>query len=235
MPGDGPEGSGRNSRDLKAHWPGIKEELLAGRHQPGAVRRQPLFDPDFSERSYGFRPGRNAHQAVREAQALVGEGRPGLWKEDCPTSCWMNWTRSWRGADTPSAAMPTTATSTCGPGGPERVLASVTRYLHRRLKLEANLGKSAVDRPWKRKYLGYSMTSHRAPRLRVAPQSVGRFKAKLRELFRSGWGRNLRRFIQDLTPAMRGWVDYFRLADAKGIFEELDEWIRRKLRVILWR
>ncbi len=79
------------------------------------------------------------------------------------------------------------------------------------------------------------MTSHRVPRLRVAPQSVERFKARLRVLFRAGRGRNLQRFIQDLTLVMRGWVNYFRLAEAKGVFEELDEWIRRKLRVLLWR
>ena len=93
----------------------------------------------------------------------------------------------------------------------------------------------AVDRPWKRKFLGYSMTFHKRPRLKVAPSVVDRLKAKLRQEFRRGRGRNLRRFIEGLTPTLRGWINYFRLAEVKGIFEELDGWIRRKLRCILWR
>jgi RNA-directed DNA polymerase len=117
----------------------------------------------------------------------------------------------------------------------ERVLASLTRFLHARLKLRVNRDKSAVDRPWNRKFLGYSLTFHHAPRLKVAPKSVERFKAKLRVLFRHGRGRNLQRFIQALAPVLRGWVNYFRLAEVKGIFEELDQWIRRKLRGLLWR
>ena len=80
------------------------------------------------------------------------------------------------------------------------------------------------------------MTSNMLPRLKVAPESVARLKAKLRVLFRQGRGRNLGRFIQeDLTPLLRGWLNYFRLAEVKGVFEELDGWIRRKLRCILWR
>ena len=117
----------------------------------------------------------------------------------------------------------------------ERVLSSLTRFLLERLRLRVNPDKSAVDRPWKRKFLGYSMTSHQAPQLKVAPKSVERFKAKIRRLFRFGRGRNLKRFVQELTPVLRGWVNYFRMAEVKGIFEELDQWIRRKLRGLLWR
>jgi RNA-directed DNA polymerase len=118
----------------------------------------------------------------------------------------------------------------------ERVLASISLFLEKRLKLKINRDKSAVDRPWKRKFLGYSMTFNMLPRLKVAPASVARLKAKLRVLFRQGRGRNLGRFIrEDLTPLLRGWLNYFRLAEVKGVFEELDGWIRRKLRCILWR
>ena len=117
----------------------------------------------------------------------------------------------------------------------ERVLASVTQFLAKRLKLKINQTKSAVERPWKRKFLGYSMTFHKQPRLKVAPASVKRFKSKLKELFRAGRGRNLAKFITELTPVLRGWMNYFRLAEVKGVFEELDGWIRRKLRCILWR
>ena len=113
---------------------------------------------------------------------------------------------------------------------------SVTRFLEKRLKLKVNLDKSAVDRPWKRKFLGYSMTWHKEPRLKAAPESVKRLKGKLKVLFRQGRGRNLGRFIrEDLTPLLRGWVNYFRLAEVRGVFEELDQWLRRHLRCILWR
>jgi RNA-directed DNA polymerase len=117
----------------------------------------------------------------------------------------------------------------------QRVLASITRFLTVRLKLRVNVEKSAVARPWDRKFLGYSMTFHSQPRLKVAPSVVDRLKAKLRELFRAGRGRNVRTQIEELTPVLRGWVNYFKLAEVKGIFEELDGWIRRKLRRILWR
>jgi RNA-directed DNA polymerase len=118
----------------------------------------------------------------------------------------------------------------------ERVLASITSYLKKRLKLTVNREKSAVDRPWRRKLLGYSMTFHMQPRLKVAPASVQRLKSKLRAMFRRGRGRNLGRVItDDLKPYLQGWINYFRLAEVKGVFEELDGWIRRKLRNILWR
>jgi RNA-directed DNA polymerase len=117
----------------------------------------------------------------------------------------------------------------------ERVLASVTRFVETRLKLKVNQAKSAVDRPWNRKFLGYSMTFHKQPRLKAAPESVKRLKATIRSVCRRGRGRNMRTVIAELTPKLRGWVCYFRLAEVKGIFEELDQWIRRKLRCILWR
>ena len=114
-------------------------------------------------------------------------------------------------------------------------MASITRFLSERLKLTVNGAKSAVDRPWKRTFLGFTMTAHKEPRLRVAPNSVVRFKGKLKTTLRQGRGRNIGRTVKDLAPVLRGWIGYFRLADAKGIFEELDGWMRRKLRCILWR
>jgi RNA-directed DNA polymerase len=118
----------------------------------------------------------------------------------------------------------------------ERVMKSISLFLERRLRLKVNAEKSAVARPWKRKFLGYSMTWHREVRLKVAPESVRRLKDKLREIFRRGRGRNLGRLIEaELTPLLRGWMNYFRLAQVKGIFEELDGWIRRKLRCMIWR
>jgi RNA-directed DNA polymerase len=116
-----------------------------------------------------------------------------------------------------------------------RVLASLERWLQQRLRLTVNRDKSAVDRPWKRTFLGYGMTVHRNPKLTVARPSVYRLKGKLREILRRGRGRHLGSVIRALTPLIRGWVAYFRLAAVKARFEALDEWIRRKLRRILWK
>jgi group II intron reverse transcriptase/maturase len=117
----------------------------------------------------------------------------------------------------------------------QRVLHSIERFLQTRLRLMVNREKSCVDRPWNRKFLGYSVTSHRVPRLRVAKESVSRFKDKLREVFQKGRGQSLKETIKAITPLMKGWLAYFRLAEAKSCFEELDGWIRRKLRRILWK
>jgi RNA-directed DNA polymerase len=117
----------------------------------------------------------------------------------------------------------------------ERVMKSITEFLGKRLKLKANAAKSAVDRPWKRKFLGYSMTSETEPRLKVAQRSVERLKDKLRGIFRKGRGRNINKVIEELDVVLRGWTQYFKLAEVKNVFEELDEWLRRKLRCILWR
>ena len=115
-------------------------------------------------------------------------------------------------------------------------MGSLTRYLERKLRLKVNEEKSAVDRPWKRKFLGYSLTAQREPKLKIAKESVRRMKATLRTAFQRGRGRNLQKFItEELNPKLRGWGNYFQLNKVKGTIEELDGWIRRKLRCILWR
>jgi RNA-directed DNA polymerase len=117
----------------------------------------------------------------------------------------------------------------------ERVMASLTRFLKGRLKLTVNPKKSAVDRPWRRKFLGFSVTAHRECRVRVAPQAVERFKDAMREKFREGRGRNLRAFLESLKPKLRGWASYFSVAETRKVFEDLDQWLRRKLRCMEWR
>ena len=117
----------------------------------------------------------------------------------------------------------------------DRVMASLERFLAKRLRLVVNRDKSAVDRPWNRKFLGYTVTVHREPRLKVSPESVLRFKGSIRRVLRSGRGRNLGRVIEELRPKIRGWVAYYRLSQVKASFEDLDQWLRRRLRCIQWR
>lgn len=116
-----------------------------------------------------------------------------------------------------------------------RVMQTVTRFLEGKLKLKVNPQKSHVERPWKVKFLGYSMTPEKTPRLRVAKQSLQRLKQRLRETFCRGRGKSLKQLTGLLNPLLRGWVEYFRCVEVRLIFEELDGWIRRKLRNILWR
>lgn len=117
----------------------------------------------------------------------------------------------------------------------KRVMASLERFLEKRLRLKVNRDKSAVARPWKRKFLGYSVTAHREPKLRVAPQSALRLQSSLRRILRRGRGRNLVSVIEELSQRLRGWVAYFRLVEVQRTLDKLDAWIRRKLRCILWR
>ena len=117
----------------------------------------------------------------------------------------------------------------------DRVMASISRFLECRLKLPVNTAKSVVARPWQRTFLGYSMTSHRRPRLKVPPEIVARLRAKLKVIFRRGRGRSLNRVIAELTPILRGWMNYFRDIEVRGVLEALDGWLRRKLRGLLWR
>lgn len=120
--------------------------------------------------------------------------------------------------------------------GAHRVLHSVTTFLERRLKLRVNREKSAGGRPWQRSFLGYTVcTRKRNIRLRVSPKSVKRFKGNLKSLLRRARGWNIRRTTHALATKLRGWINYFRYATAKGIFNELDGWLRRHLRKILWR
>jgi RNA-directed DNA polymerase len=257
----------------------------------------PLFEPSFSESSYGFRPQRSAQQAVLKAREYVRKGR--RWVVDIDLEKFfdrvnhdvlmsrlarrikdkrvLRLIRRYLQAGIMSNGLATARREGTPQGGPlspllsnilldeldkelerrghqfcryaddsniyvqsrsagERVMKSITRFLERRLRLQVNTEKSAVARPWERKFLGYSLTWHREARLKVAASSVQRLKAKLREIFRRGRGRNVGRLIEaELTPLLRGWMNYFRLAEVKGVFDELDSWIRRKLRCVIWR
>jgi RNA-directed DNA polymerase len=257
---------------------------------------QGVFDGSFSESSYGFRPGRSAHQAVLAARKHVATGC--RWVVDIDLEKFfdrvnhdvlmsrvarkiedkrvLGLIRRYLQAGVMEGGLVTQPVEGTPQGGPlspllsnimldeldkelekrghlfcryaddcniyvrskragERVMRSVSGFLSRRLKLKVNSEKSAVDRPWNRKFPGYSMTIDKQPRLKVAVVSVRRFKDKLRDIFRSGRGRSLVKVIGELHPVLTGWSNYFRLAQVRSTFEELDGWIRRRLRCILWR
>ena len=115
----------------------------------------------------------------------------------------------------------------------ERVMESVKRFVEGRLKLKVNAQKSAVDRPWKRKFLGFSFTWEKTTRIRIASKTVKRFKDKIRQLTCRSRGISMQRRLLDLNTYLRGWVGYFRLADTPSVLNSLDEWIRRRLRICL--
>ena len=257
-----------------------------------------LYEPEFSESSFGFRPGRSAHQAVCQARDYVAEGRRFVVDLDLEkffdkvnhdvlmsriarkvedkrvlrlirrylesgVLCDGLMLMSQRTQGTPQGGPLSPILSNillddldkelerrghafCRYGDDcqlyvwtkrsgERVMQSLTRYLEDRLKLRVNVEKSAVDRPWNRKFLGYTMTWHKKPRIKVAPESVKRLKGTILEVFRRGRGRSLQNTIDTLAPKLQGWINYFKLAEVKNVFEELDSWLRRKLRCILWR
>jgi RNA-directed DNA polymerase len=257
---------------------------------------QPLFDPEFSVSSYGFRPGRNAHQAVEAARRYVESGK--RWVVDLDLEKFFDHVnhdvllarvarkveddrvlkliRRYLEAGLMEGGVTSMRPEGTPQGGPlspllsnillddldrelerrgrsfcryaddcniyvgskragERVMEAVTAFLERRLKLKVNASKSAVARPWERKFLGYSMTWHKKPKLKIAEASRKRLAEKLRKTMREARGKSLKQTIEQLNPVLRGWIAYFRLTEVKGVLEEIDGWIRRKLRTVLWR
>lgn len=257
---------------------------------------QPLFEPEFSSSSYGFRPGRSAHQAVQAAREYVTEGR--RWVVDIDLEKFfdrvnhdilmariarkigdekvLKLIRRYLEAGMMEGGLASPRKEGTPQGGPlspllsnilltdldreledrghrfcryaddcniyvqskkagERVMVAMTEFLSIKLKLKVNADKSAVARPWERKFLGYSMTRHKKSKLRISEASRERFKTKVKEAFRIGRGQSLSKTIQQLNPILRGWVNYYRLTEQTGVLEEFDGWIRRKLRTLLWR
>ena len=118
----------------------------------------------------------------------------------------------------------------------ERVFTSITRFIEKRLKLKINQTKSRVIKGHQLIFLGYVFTSDRNVRLTVPKSIRQRFRMKARELFRKGRGMNIQKFIVDiLNPFIRGWINYYKHSNVTGFAEELDGWIRRRLRLIIWR
>jgi RNA-directed DNA polymerase len=117
----------------------------------------------------------------------------------------------------------------------QRIMASITMFLTERLKLNVNAAKSAVARPWERKFLGYSVTSQRTLKIRIAKPSIDRLRNTVSELCAQGRGRALPDTIKRLNPVLRGWMNYFSLTQSRRPIEELDAWVRRRLRCLVWR
>lgn len=258
---------------------------------------QPIFEPTFSESSYGFRPGRTAHQAILQAREYVQQGRG--WVVDIDLEKFfdrvnhdMLMSRVARCVDDDRVLKlirryleaglmregvieaRSTGTPQGGPLSPllsnilltdwdrelerrghtfcryaddcniyvrseaagRHLLAGMTKFLEERLKLRVNAGKSTCARTRERKFLGYTLIVQAGTtRLRFARESEQRLRGRLRELLRQGRGRRLAHTIAALNPVLRGWAGYFRHSTSQRAWKDLDGWLRRRLRCLIWR
>jgi len=254
------------------------------------------WDSSFSESSYGFRPGRSAHQAVRRAQEHIRAGcrivvdvdlekffdrvnhdiLMGLVSTRVEDRRMLKLIRGYLNSGVLEGGLVSPTVMGVPQGGPlspllsnlmldvldkelerrghrfvryaddcniyvrswragERVMEGVERFLAKRLKLVVNTGKSAVDRPARRSFLGFSFTPGAAPKRRVAPKALGRFRQRIRELTRCVKGISLDELIKELSRYITGWRGYFGYCETPVVLGELDKWIRRRVRAIVWR
>jgi group II intron reverse transcriptase/maturase len=258
---------------------------------------QPIFEPTFSAGSFGFRPGRGAHDAVRQAHAYVQGGRH--WVVDLDLEKFfdrvnhdvlmarvarrvrdrrvLKLIRRFLEAGMMADGLTQQRTEGTPQGGPlspllsnilltdldrrletrglafcryaddcniyvgsrragERVMVSTRAYLEKALRLVVNEAKSKVAKPGTRKFLGYRIATRLTEaHVRFAPQSIERLMQRVRDLMRQGRGQSLARTIQRLNPLLRGWANYFSLSVQHKRMKNLDGWLRRRLRCLLWR
>jgi RNA-directed DNA polymerase len=117
-----------------------------------------------------------------------------------------------------------------------RVMGSITRFIEEELKLKVNKEKSAVDRPWRLKFLGFSFYHKKGGvGIRVHPKPVKKFKQKLKEITGRSNAMSITQRTEKLRQCIIGWVNYFGMADAKGLIKSLDEWLRRRIRMCFWK
>ncbi|MFC5652472.1 group II intron reverse transcriptase/maturase [Paenibacillus solisilvae] len=256
----------------------------------------PIFDAHFSWYSYGFRQGKRAHDAVKQAQTYMQGGL--RWVVDMDLAKFfdrvnhdmlmarvarkvtdkrvLRLIRAYLNAGIMAdGALEKTVEGT-PQGGPlspllanillddldkeltkrgllfvryaddcnifvaskragHRVMESVTRFVEGKLKLNVNREKSSVDRPWNRKFLGFSYLRDKKATIRLAPQTLSRFKEKVRELTNRTRSMPMESRIIQLNRYLIGWIGYFRLAAAKNHCEKFDKWIRRRLRMCQWK
>ena len=117
----------------------------------------------------------------------------------------------------------------------KRVMQSVTGFIRRRLKLKVNEAKSAVARPQQRKFLGFSFTAGAKPKRRIAPKALLRCKRRVRELTRRTRGVSLKQMTTELAEYLRGWKGYFGFCETPSVLKGLDQWIRHRLRSVIWK
>lgn len=257
---------------------------------------QGRWDRTFSDHSYGFRPGRSAHQAVAAAQQYMAEGY--RWCVDLDLEKFfdrvshdkllarietrisdrrmLKLIRTFLKAGAMESGLVSPVDEGTPQGGPlspllsnivldefdreldrrglrfaryaddcnvyvrsrragERVMASISRFITAKLKLSVNEQKSAVARPWERKFLGFSFTAGQQPKRRIAPKAMGRFKERVRELTRRTRGVSTQRMAEDLSRYLRGWLGYFGKCETPSVLRNLEEWTRRRLRSAIWK
>ncbi len=257
---------------------------------------QGRWDRTFSEHSYGFRPGRSAHQAVAQAQAYVADGY--RWVVDIDLEKFfdrvnhdllmgrmarrladqrlLKLMRAFLNAGVMENGLVGPTDEGTPQGGPlspilsnlllddldrelerrghrfvryaddcniyvrsrragERVMTGICHYLTTRLRLRVNESKSAVARPWERKFLGFSFTMHREPKRRVAPKALGRFKERVRELTCRTRSVSLGQMVKTLGSYLLGWRGYFAFCETASVLRDLDSWVRRRLRCVVWK
>jgi RNA-directed DNA polymerase len=310
---------------LREHWPAIRHLLNGDyQPRPvkrveipkpdGGVRRlgvpcvvdrliqqamlqvlQEQWDSTFSEHSYGFRPGRSAHQAVAQAQRYIAEGYNVVVDLDLERffdrvnhdilmsrvaarvtdKRVLKLIRAFLNAGVLEDGLIRPVEEGTPQGGPlspflsnivlddldkelarrghrfcryaddcniyvrshragERVMASITRFLTDKLRLKVNEVKSAVARPEERKFLGFSIANDGSER-RIAPKALAKFKDRVRDITCRTRGINLDRIIKDLSPYLIGWRGYFAFCQTPRVLTNLEAWIRRRLRMYLWR
>ncbi|QNF29426.1 group II intron reverse transcriptase/maturase [Metabacillus elymi] len=256
----------------------------------------PIYDPTFSENSYGFRPQRRGHDAVRKAKRYIEDGYRwvvdidlekffdkvnhdklmGLLSKRIDDKVLLNLVRKYLNVGIMMGGVVSQNTEGTPQGGPLspllsniildlldkelenrghkfvryaddcniyvkskkaglRTIAGVTSFIEKKLSLKVNREKSAVDRPWNRKFLGFSFTNRKEPKIRISKQSIKRFKQKVREITsrKSPIPMDVR--IKKLNQYLVGWCGYYALADTPSIFKGLESWIRRRLRLCYWK
>ena len=117
----------------------------------------------------------------------------------------------------------------------QRVMENITRFITQRLKLKVNQAKSAVARPGQRKFLGFSFTSERKPRRRIAPKAIVRFKERIREQTYRTRGISLTQMVKEIATYLRGWLGYFGDCQTPSVLQSLESWLRRRLRSVVWK
>ena len=253
----------------------------------------PIYEPGFSEQSYGFRPGRSARDAVRAAQGYYREGKD--WVVDLDIAKFFDHVnhdiligrigktirdkrvlgligrylrrgalvegvviRSEEGTPQGGPLSPLLANIYLDPldkelerrghsfcryaddcniyvgsgAAAERVLAAIRHWIETRLRLQVNASKSGTGRPWERKFLGFRL--NREGKIEAAPESLERFKAKVRELWRGQQSRTSNQLRDAWKQYVQGWWGYYRLAEQRREIFRLEGWIRRHIRKCFW-